>query len=823
MPMTAEKPRSRILAMTQWAEGLPISLGRWLLLLAAIIVLRHFLEQMSGQAKTLYFLSYFIHYPLAYVAPLLALSVLLAALARERIERVTKLMLFAWLLTLLPPLIDILAHRSAEAPQLIGYLIPRESSLWAAFVNLLNPAYQRFQGTTTGIRVEAALGCLLGAYYVFLKTRNAGRAVASFFAIYVTMFFFFALPPITLAVARFFGSESENVYTLFFSKADVHRAFVNATPFAVSDLSNALIDLFVIAPVLALWYRLYDRSRLSELVGDIDWTQAAFHVVAAVGGSALASRLLMNSSGLFSISQALDVVSLAGIFAASFFVSAAASGMRSIHENALRPRESLDSLRVHTAIHFSFACLFALSVSYVALTYVLAALASWYLYYAGPFKLRRFPLLGGFVAGAALLFTLSLGYSAYAGASASLWLPGSVSALCLFIPATSMLATEVWSPSDERFSLSSLLGASRARSVAGAGVFLSCLMPAAFLAMPWLLIPGVVAGCAGVVLLARVPGTLLPAGLGGLAAALVLAALLMGAGGAPVLRSQLEATDFSEASRRAGAFALSDESPEAAAAMEEGLELFQQGDYEAAAEAFRVVLETDPDNLDAYVSIGSSYLRLKRLSEAARAFRKALDLNAESAKARVGLGQTYQLYEDYDAAFEELTKALELAPDDPEVIYALAVFFQKVGNTEREIAALEETLAHDPGRATPYRRLAEIHMKAEMPEKAIETLNRALDSGTVFEHLHTQLAQAYYMTGDLEAAERETRREIERNPRLPSPHAVLAGLLAEQGERDEAIAEYGRAISLTSDASLKARLEEEIESLGGRPTQSAAP
>jgi Tfp pilus assembly protein PilF len=478
---------------------------------------------------------------------------------------------------------------------------------------------------------------------------------------------------------------------------------------------------------------------------------------------------------------------------------------------------------VHTALHFSLACLFSLSVSYVALTYVLAALASWYLYYAGPFKLKRFPLLGGFVAGAALLFTLSLGYSAYAGASASLWLPGSVSALCLFIPAISMLATEVWSPSNERFSLSSLLGEVRARRVVGAGVFVSCLMPAAFLAMPWLFIPGAVAGCVGIALLARAPTRLLPAALGGLAAALVLSACVMGASGAPLLRSQLEATGFSETSRRAGTFALSDESPEAVAAMEKGLELFQQGDYEAAAEAFRVILETDPESVDAYVSIGSSYLRLERLSEAARAFRKAIDLDAGSAKARVGLGQTYQLYQDYDAAFEELTKALEIAPDDPEVIYALAVFFQKVGNAEREVAALEETLARDPGKATAYRRLAEIHMKAETPEKAVETLNRALDSGIVFEHLHTQLAQAYHMMGDLEAAERETRREIERNPRLPSSHAVLAGLLAEQGKRDEAIVEYGRAISLTNDARLKARLEEEIESLGGRPTQSAAP
>ncbi|MFH1502703.1 MAG: tetratricopeptide repeat protein [Candidatus Eisenbacteria bacterium] len=813
--MASEKPRGRILRMAEWAEGLPISLGRWLLILAAIIVLRHFLEQTSTQSKTLYFLSYFIHYPLAYVAPLLALSVLLAALARERIERVTRLMLFAWLLTLLPPLIDIVAHRGSETPQLIGYLIPRGYTLGQAFLNLLNPAFQSFQGTTTGIRVEAGIGCIAGAVYVWLKTRSAGRAVVSFFAVYVAMFFFFALPPITLAVARFFGAQADNVYVFYFARASVHRAFVNATPFAVSDLSNSLVDMFVLVPVLAVWYRLYDAERFRALVRGIDPFRSGAHVAATLGGAALAARLLLGSEGLLSITHAFDTLSVAGILAASFFTSLTAGAMRAIHADADADPRVLVERRTLASFYVAFACLFAVSVSYVALTYVLATLACWYLYYARPFRLARFPLLSGFVAGGALLFSFTLGYAAYAGASASLWLPGSVAALCLFVPTLAMLARDVWSPDGERFGLSSLLKGERDRAAAGAGVFLACLLPAALLAMPKLLIPGAVVGAAGFALVARGRRERIPGGLAALAAVLALVACLLGACVAPVLRAQLESQGFSRVVRKEGNFSLAPPGvphPEGGP-MHQGLELFRKGDFESAAAAFRLALEEDPEDLAAYLSIGSAYLRLERLSEAARAFRKAIDLDAANPSAHLGLGQTYQLYEDYDAAFEELTRALELDPLSAEVVYSFSAFYQAIGDVEQEMQSLVRTTELAPARGAAWSRLADLYLAREMYEQAADALTRGLAEGAAIDHVRTRLAQAHYMAGNLGQAERELRTAIEESPRLASPRAVLSRVLAEQGRTDEARGQLREAIALTSDPELRSRFEAELSSL----------
>ena len=819
--MTTERPRSRVLGMAEWAEGLPITLGRWLLVLAAIIVLRHFLEQLSGEKKTLYFLSYFVHYPLAYVAPMLALSVVLAAFARERVERVTRLMLFAWLLTLLPPLLDIALHHPSDDPQLIGYLIPLGSTtLGTAFVNLFNPTFRSFQGTTAGIRIEAAVGCLLGAYYVHLKTRSVARSIAAFFAVYVTMFFFFALPSISLAVARFLGAEVDNVFVFLFAKARVHRAFINATPFGVSDLSNALIDTFVIVPVLAVWYRLYDPERWRDLCRSVNPLQTGAHVFATLCGAVLGARLLMGSTGLLSVAIPFDIVSLAGILAASFFSALTAGAVRSLHEDGAESLDAsrVDELRRRAAFYLSFACLFSLSVSYVALTYVLGTLAAYYLYYARPLRIMRFPILSGLAVGGALLFSLSLGFAAYAGASASLWLPAGVALTCLLSPTLALLARDVWSSASGRLSLTSLFPGRPGRVVAGAAVLAACLLPAAFFGAPRLAIPGGVFGALGLALVAAGRPPAVPRGLAGLAACLVVTAFLMGATDSPAIREQLEATGFAEAVRSEGTFQMLDprKTTEEDALLREGLELFNGGDYEGAARTFRRVLEMDPDNVTAHLSVGSAYLRLDRTSEAARTFRRAIDLDPENAVAHVGLAQTYLLYNDLEAARDELVLASELDEGNVDAWFTLARVHQLNGDTEAEIDALRKAAAADPGHSMAHSRLADIYLGRGMYPDAATAMRAAMDGRGPVELARPRLARAYYGMGDLVTAEALIREEIAEDPTTSSLRSVLARFLADQGKTDEAAVELREAIALATDPRLRERFEAELRALEGR-------
>ncbi|MCK4914984.1 MAG: hypothetical protein KAS89_02385, partial [Candidatus Eisenbacteria sp.] len=119
----------------------------------------------------------------------------------------------------------------------------------------------------------------------------------------------------------------------------------------------------------------------------------------------------------------------------------------------------------------------------------------------------------------------------------------------------------------------------------------------------------------------------------------------------------------------------------------------------------------------------------------------------------------------------------------------------------------------DPRNSTALSRLADVYLANEMYTEAIAVLKAALTGRTSVDHAHTRLAEAHYALGNMGAAENELRKEIAIRPKLASPHANLARLLAEQGRVAEATHEYETARSLTNDEHMIEFLERELGGL----------
>jgi len=83
------------------------------------------------------------------------------------LARLSRIMVFAWTLTLLPPLVDFLAGTSSA----IGYFPLDGTNAVHYLLGFFNPAVV-LPGTTTGIRVEAAIGCLLAGVFSWGAAEN---------------------------------------------------------------------------------------------------------------------------------------------------------------------------------------------------------------------------------------------------------------------------------------------------------------------------------------------------------------------------------------------------------------------------------------------------------------------------------------------------------------------------------------------------------------------------------------------------------------------------------------------------------------------------
>lgn len=173
----------------------------WIGAFLGIIALRNLLELFSAENPIYGPAQFFLHYPLAYAAPFLALALLLSIGSGEPISSVSRLMVVAWFLTLLPPLLRLPGEPTAEniifygiSLDRLGYSMPMEGADYLDRILFFFSPWHKFSGTTAGIRIETFLACLLSLVFVRLKRKGWIRALGTFGAVYLTALIFFHLP-----------------------------------------------------------------------------------------------------------------------------------------------------------------------------------------------------------------------------------------------------------------------------------------------------------------------------------------------------------------------------------------------------------------------------------------------------------------------------------------------------------------------------------------------------------------------------------------------------------------------------------------------------
>jgi tetratricopeptide (TPR) repeat protein len=144
--------------------------------------------------------------------------------------------------------------------------------------------------------------------------------------------------------------------------------------------------------------------------------------------------------------------------------------------------------------------------------------------------------------------------------------------------------------------------------------------------------------------------------------------------------------------------------------MDQGLQLFNQGEYEQALTAFNTALELDDQQPALWANIGNTHSKLNRTDQAVEAYQKAIELAPEDPTLYQNMGGLYASMGDTDKARELYQKAVSLSaygdPRDAAVnYYNMGVTFINSGNTEEAIEALTKALEADPEYAEAHYQL----------------------------------------------------------------------------------------------------------------------
>ncbi len=184
---------------------------------------------------------------------------------------------------------------------------------------------------------------------------------------------------------------------------------------------------------------------------------------------------------------------------------------------------------------------------------------------------------------------------------------------------------------------------------------------------------------------------------------------------------------------------------EAELSLEEGMELLETGDHEAALDVFEKML-SEGETAEAYYNIGYVKTAQGLYEEGIRAFRKATQLNRLFAKAYEAMGRAYrdlgqpeqaeqslhkaaEIYmssEKDEDAEEVLNEILELAPDTVNVYNSLGVLYRKKGDLDTSLMHYGKALKIHPEAPHIHYNIGRVYMDKNLPKKAESSFKAAL-------------------------------------------------------------------------------------------------
>jgi Flp pilus assembly protein TadD len=189
----------------------------------------------------------------------------------------------------------------------------------------------------------------------------------------------------------------------------------------------------------------------------------------------------------------------------------------------------------------------------------------------------------------------------------------------------------------------------------------------------------------------------------------------------------------------------------------------QAGDPESAVRLYQQAIAGAPERTEAYLLLGEALLELEAYDQAAQAFEAAIEHDDALAEAHRGYARALLGIHRPDGAIPHFRLALELQPGDPQMQNGLAVALDMQGEHEAAQALYREALAATPDSLLLRNNYGLSLALSGHPDAAIEVLEAvALEPGARPRN-RQNLALAYGLAGDLEAAEQISRLDLDED------------------------------------------------------------
>jgi tetratricopeptide (TPR) repeat protein len=244
-----------------------------------------------------------------------------------------------------------------------------------------------------------------------------------------------------------------------------------------------------------------------------------------------------------------------------------------------------------------------------------------------------------------------------------------------------------------------------------------------------------------------------------------------------------------------------------------GRALFCEGAVARAAEEFRQVISSDPDNMSGYVMLARMYLEQYQSSpsESAGRLDDAIAILNDAERIDRSYPPLYNMRgliqlerADLEGARSSFETAIELSsgqdvPNSEQAQYHIhaGVVYRELGQPEQALTSFRRAITLNPTSAAARNYLGSALKQLDRCDESIFELRQAVSLSQNFVDANANLGVALFDCGEEAEAERWLRRAVELNPvAYPGLYTYLARAYLSQGRHDEAIDNASRAALL---------------------------
>jgi Flp pilus assembly protein TadD len=160
---------------------------------------------------------------------------------------------------------------------------------------------------------------------------------------------------------------------------------------------------------------------------------------------------------------------------------------------------------------------------------------------------------------------------------------------------------------------------------------------------------------------------------------------------------------------------------------EEGVYLYQRGEYQNARECFEVALQLQPADANLMYNVGQCYDRQDKADKALEYYQLCLSRSATHARCRHSLALL--LFRTGKAAEAErmIQDWLAAEPQSPDALVEDGWRLRQEGQLHQAVGRFQQALHYDPHHVRALTELGILFESLQMPERALVLYERALD------------------------------------------------------------------------------------------------